>query len=835
MAFFDIFRPRWRHSDPEIRAEAVRGLDDDQQDLFGTIAGDDPDPRVRRVALKRVVDPAELLDLAAGEADPALRALAEERGLAAIFSSPRPRALAAVGKLQSARELVEVVRKAHAAIAAAAVARLADEPALADAAVQAPDAEVRKAALAKIRDADHLREVCLRATDKEIALAALERVNGNADLATIAADAKVKAVRKAATERLGPGAPSTGGKKSKAVSADEKKRRARLLQICIAAENAARSSDHAQAERRLDEARTHWSEIPSGDDDDALVTRFEAAFQTFRAAKALADEARAELAAKKREERRKSDEATAAAAAAAAAANPAPAPAPVEVAPAPAPEPVAPPVVVDTAGMARERLELHTQRLEPRRRGADVTLTALDDAWTAEAGMPAVLEAMGDAIEDVLARRFATARARVQEEVAAAAAERAKIKAERLGKLEAAIASVERRIVSGSTKGLDAARKDATELLRGKPLDEDEAALRAKLEAGIAAFAAKRAEEGEAERWRRWANLPKLEALVKEAEALAEVIPTVEDKSRAPSLLKDLRGRWKAVGGVPPESSKPLWERFDAACNAVHDACKEFFGKVDEERAANLKRKEELCVKAEALIDGADLKATAEALKALQEEWKTAGHVPREQADAIWERFRGACDKFFARYKEAGDAYRAANLKAKEALCVRAEALSGSTNWRDTADELKALQDEWKHTGHVPRAEGDAIWERFRSACDKFFEARKAAFAEADEERAENLKAKEALIVKAESLASEPDREAAQDEAKALQSEWKRIGHVPREVADALWDRFRAACDVLFEDQGEDADAPPPPAENATGLSGFTNRLNLDKLKLPPS
>lgn len=832
MAFFDIFRPRWRHSDPDVRAEAVRGLDDDQQDLFGTIAGDDPDPRVRRVALKRVVDPAELLELAAAENDPQLRALAEERGLAAIFSSPRPRALAAVGKLTSARELVEVVRKAHAAVAAAAVARLADEAALADAAVQAPDAEVRKAALAKVRDADHLREVCLRATDKDIGLAALERVNGNADLATIAADAKVKAVRKAATDRLGPSAPAkVAGKKTKGVSADEKRRRARLLQLCVAAENAARSSDFTQAERRLDEARAQWSEIPSGDDDDALVERFEAAFTAYRTVRAAAEEAQREAAAKKREERRKADEAAAAAAAATA-----PPPAPVvEAAPAPVAAPEPPPPPVDTAATRLEALCVKLEALTGQARGAAEQLTALDDAWTAEAGMPAVLEAVGDAIEDVLARRFATARARVQEEVAAVAAERAKVKAERLGKLNAAIASVDRRLASGGTKGLDALRKDATELTRGKPFDDEEAALRVQLETKIAELAAKRAEEGEADRWRRWANLPKLEDLVKEAEALAEVTPTVEDKSRAPALLKDLRGRWKAVGGVPPERSKPLWERFDKACSAVHDACKEFFGKVDEERAENLKKKEELCAKAEALVDGTDLKATAEALKALQAEWKTIGHVPREQSDAIWERFRGACDKFFARHKEAGDADRAANLKAKEALCVRAEALAGSTHWRETAEELKALQDEWKQTGHVPRAEGDAIWERFRGACDRFFEARKAAFAEADEERVENLRLKVALCVKAETLAGEPDREAAQDEAKALQAEWKRIGHVPREVADGLWDRFRAACDVLFADQGEDTDAPPPPAENATGLSGFTNKLNLDKFKLPPS
>src|SRR5207245_3817724 len=141
------------------------------------------------------------------------------------------------------------------------------------------------------------------------------------------------------------------------------------------------------------------------------------------------------------------------------------------------------------------------------------------------------------------------------------------------------------------------------------------------------------------------------------------------------------------------------------------------FAIVDEQRGANLAKKEELATRVEALVDSSDWKETAELIKALQEEWKALGPVPKEKADDVWKRFRGACDKFFDRRKahfEAGDAERNANLAKQEELIAAVEKLAGSTDWKRTAEEIKGLQAEWKTIGAVPRDKAEQMWQRIR-------------------------------------------------------------------------------------------------------------------------
>src|SRR5262249_46204722 len=290
-------------------------------------------------------------------------------------------------------------------------------------------------------------------------------------------------------------------------------------------------------------------------------------------------------------------------------------------------------------------------------------------------------------------------------------------------------------------------------------------------------------EQREAESWKRFAAVPKLEELCKEAEALAQVIADVEDKRRAPALLKDLQARWKAAGPAPKEKHEALWTRFKTACDAVYEKAKEYFGKLEEERGQNLVKKEELCAKVEALKDSTAWKETAEQIKKLQEDWKAIGPVPQDKADEIWKRFRAACDHFFEERKKndkSRDEERAANLAMKEAIAARVEALIASTDWKATADAIKAAQEAWQQVGPTPRAEGDALWKRFRAACDAFFAARRAAFEQADTERQENLARKQLLCEKAEALAAADDHDAALAAVKELQAEWKTVGPVPR-------------------------------------------------------
>src|SRR5690606_25393617 len=138
-------------------------------------------------------------------------------------------------------------------------------------------------------------------------------------------------------------------------------------------------------------------------------------------------------------------------------------------------------------------------------------------------------------------------------------------------------------------------------------------------------------------------------------------------------------------------------------------------------------------------------------------------------------------------------------LKAKTALVEKAEALKDSTDWVRTADAIKALQAEWKSIGPVTRGHERAIWERFRAACDAFFTRRQEDLKQRKQDWTENLRRKEALVTEAETLAQSSEWEKAAARIKALQVEWKGIGPVKRSKSEAIWQRFRAACDLFFD------------------------------------
>lgn len=225
-----------------------------------------------------------------------------------------------------------------------------------------------------------------------------------------------------------------------------------------------------------------------------------------------------------------------------------------------------------------------------------------------------------------------------------------------------------------------------------------------------------------------------------------------------------------------------------------------------EETHRNLERKEALCARAEELSESGSWKATGEALKGLQEEWKAVGPVPKERSDEVWKRFRAAQNRFFERRKEHFGRLsqeQQENLRKKEELCVRAEELAESSEWKATAEALKNLQDEWKAAGAAPRDQADAIWKRFRKALNRFFDRRKEHFSKVNQEQKENFRRKEELCVRAEELAESTEWKATAEALKALQEEWRTIGPAPKDKAEAVWARFRAANDRFFNRRAE--------------------------------
>jgi hypothetical protein len=219
------------------------------------------------------------------------------------------------------------------------------------------------------------------------------------------------------------------------------------------------------------------------------------------------------------------------------------------------------------------------------------------------------------------------------------------------------------------------------------------------------------------------------------------------------------------------------------------------------QRWANVGVQERLCAQMEALRTLEDPEAISREVRELQQQWRLAADVPRAQADQLWRRFKTAHDAVWVRaeaYFAAEAESRAQNLAQKTVLCEKAEALAGSTSWIQTADEIKRMQAEWKTIGPVSRGREKAVWDRFRAACDRFFSRRQEDLAARKGLWAENLAKKEALSVRAEALVESTDWEQSSAELRRLQAEWKTIGPVKKSRSDAIWRRFREACDRFF-------------------------------------
>jgi hypothetical protein len=280
----------------------------------------------------------------------------------------------------------------------------------------------------------------------------------------------------------------------------------------------------------------------------------------------------------------------------------------------------------------------------------------------------------------------------------------------------------------------------------------------------------------------------------------------------ADRIARELRAAIDAPQ-VPVREQQPLVERLKAAYAAIGPKVHELRELDEWKRFANAAVQEELIARTEALrakyafdspegVKAEDLDKLARELHEIQERWKQAAEAPRAQAQALWHRYRQAADPIQTKVREVFALRveeRKVNLERKLALIERAEALSQSSDWIKTADELKQLQAEWQAIGPVPRQDTRATWKRFREACDAFFTRRNADLALRKETWAANQARKEALCARAEEVSMSREWDSAAAEIKRLQAEWKNVGPVRRTKSEALWQRFRLACDTFFD------------------------------------
>lgn len=291
--------------------------------------------------------------------------------------------------------------------------------------------------------------------------------------------------------------------------------------------------------------------------------------------------------------------------------------------------------------------------------------------------------------------------------------------------------------------------------------------------------------------------------------ALCETVEKLENEPDVVSAfhqLQKLHQQWREIGPVAKELREELWNRFKTASTRVNKKHQEHFERIKSKEQDNLTAKTAICEQIEQidftqLNTFKDWEEKNKEVMALQEKWKTIGFAPKKANVKIFERFRAACDIYFNKKSEFYKSIKETmdkNLELKRDLCERAEALKDSTDWKDTTDKMIALQKEWKTVGSVARKHSDAIWKRFITACDYFFEQKNKNVTSQKGAEQENLAAKKALIDQINAL-GETNNEEALTQLKKYMEEWNGIGHVPFKEKDKIYKQYHEAVDAQYD------------------------------------
>lgn len=272
-------------------------------------------------------------------------------------------------------------------------------------------------------------------------------------------------------------------------------------------------------------------------------------------------------------------------------------------------------------------------------------------------------------------------------------------------------------------------------------------------------------------------------------------------------MLQDFHNRWREIGPVPLESKNEIWERFKEATSQINKRHHEYFEKQKDEQRKNLEAKIALCEEVEAINlqeikNFKEFDEKASRVVDLQKIWRTIGFAPKKQNNKVYQRFRDACDAFFEKkrgFYADNKETQLNNLQRKTELCMQAEALQDSTDWKATSDALIKLQREWKEVGPVPRKQSEKTWKRFRKACDHFFNRKTEFFAKLDTSYEDNLKAKLDIIREIEEFDPGTDVQAAFEHLKDIQRRWTDIGFVPFNMKDEITNRYRNALNKEFD------------------------------------
>jgi Domain of Unknown Function (DUF349) len=827
MGFLGLGRPRWKHKDAEIRLHAVSELPASSQGTFAELVRTDVDPRVRAAAAARITEIPTLVSLQQ-LTDPAVKRIATERLAGVADQWLRTKSLA------ECRDFL---------------GHLSDQKSLAELSVQAKDPAVRAAAFAKFSalpepSAALLAVIAIQDAQGDVALSAVARIDKRGALKDISRKAKLDHVRQAALGRI------EALEAEAAKPTPEQVRQARRKELPPLLEQALRlavASDWERAEAAWEPLVAEWAKVcaqlPGDEDAAALQVRFQRARADFIARRQAAAEREAagiagreqllaELGALPTDPGLDAAQRHVFTARWSAQG---------EIAPA-------------AQSQLHDRFLAELVRLTPA--GQAVSEVDCAAAPTISAESEAKLLALAEEAErliaggreakfrfqelhkdwsryaadlpprDPRAQRFLDAWMAWKEQGRAKRASREEQTAERLAQMTDCCRQAEALAAAAEafTGVPDAAAVEphaaAVKALQvawkaiGPVRFEQSQALRDRFRAAIDLAYVPINATREAADWERFAHLAQAEELILRVQALAQE----PDLAVVIAGVKQAHSAWKQLGPLPRDKGQEAWGRFKAICDAEFERAKPWFAAQDAERVQNLTRKQALLVELQSLTELAPVglagspadiaarKAAHERIKAIQAEWKGIGQVPREHDGELWRTYRAVCDAYFAKFRDqmaARNAEHGENLTRKLGLIVAveelaAEAESGQRTGNAVLAEVKRLQQTWKSIGHVPKDQADAIWDKWRTACDRVYATLKGHLAELDAQRQENLAKKEALIAEAEELAGHENARWFKDDVRELQLRWREIGHVPRERMDELNERFRAACDRVF-------------------------------------
>ena len=301
-------------------------------------------------------------------------------------------------------------------------------------------------------------------------------------------------------------------------------------------------------------------------------------------------------------------------------------------------------------------------------------------------------------------------------------------------------------------------------------------------------------------------NLQKKQEILEEFRILMEGQEAFESTFRK---FKQLQKKWFDAGIVPKQNVKDLWNSYNYFVEKFNDYVKINRELREMDLKKNMELKTKLCEKTEALAEEKNINAAFKTLQKYHSQWREIGPVPREEKDALWERFKAATSIINRAHQKTQSELKDSliqNLELKKSLCEKTEALAeqemtGHNEWIEKTNELLSIQKEWKTIGYAPKKDNNLIYARFRKACDKFFEKKAAFYAETYENQKENLEPKKEIVVQANAIKDSNDWKTTTEKLIELQKKWKEVGPVPRKESDRLWKQFRAACDTFFNNK----------------------------------